>query len=103
VKRVRLRWEELEEFQDVQINPRADWLATFSCNNCRELWPYVTPGVTLECQREYLQRKLPRLSEIVKIILEERPGGGHFFIDRRGVFMGPEGSPVQQVAKLEIS
>jgi hypothetical protein len=25
VKRVRLSWEEFEEFQDVQINPRADW------------------------------------------------------------------------------
>ena len=86
---ITLSMEEFEEFRDVQIRPRADWPATFSCNYWGAVWPYNAKGYTHESLRGYLQGQIERLDEIVKLVLEVRPSGGRFFISDEGVFIRP--------------
>ena len=98
---VSLSREEWDEFRDVQIRPRADWPATFSCNHHREVWPYITFGYTAPSERLDLRGQIPRLDEIVDWVLEIRPGGGRFFISDEGVFIRPEDWGIK-IAEFDI-
>ena len=100
---IKLTSEELEEFREVQIRPRADWPATFSSNDLEAVWPFISYGHTYEVQRRYLQGKIPLLDKIVKIVLQERPEGGRFFIDNEGVSIDPEGLGGYRIAKFLVS
>lgn len=100
---ITLTREEFQEFRDVQIRPRAEWPATFSCNGLEEVWPFISYGHTYEEQRTYLQGKIRLLDKIVKIVLQKRPEGGRFFINDEGVFIDPEGSGGKPIAKFLIS
>ena len=81
---IALTQNEFEDFRDVQIRPRADWPATFSCNVWREVWPFNSYGYTRE--RIYLEGQIPRLDEIVRIVLNVRPEEGQFFISDDGIY-----------------
>ena len=87
--------EEFEEFRDVQIRPRADWPATFSCNRWREVWPFSNYGRTPEGNKIDPQGLFPRLDQIVGIVLNDRPSGGRFFINDYGVFVKPYDEDIQ--------
>lgn len=93
--------EDFEEFRDVQIRPRADWPATFSCNSWHEVWPFSTYSATAEGDRIYLQGQVPQLDEIVEIVLDFRSSGGRFFIRDDGVFVRP-GDEYIKIAKFII-
>ncbi len=86
---------EFEDFRDVQIRPRADWPATFSCNQYGQVWPFGSYGHTPEGERLYLQRQISKLDEIVAIVLAERPEGGRFFLRDDGVFVRPGESDIR--------
>ena len=75
-------WEDFEEFRDVQIRPRADWPATFSCNGWNEVWPFNSYGATSEGARVYLQNQIPQLDRIVEIVIDFRPSGGPVLYQR---------------------
>jgi hypothetical protein len=84
--------EQFETFRTLQIKPRADWPATFSCNAWEEVWPFSGYGLTYEGDRQYIrQKEIPILDEIVNKVLAKRPAGGRFFVDDRGVFLSDEG------------
>ena len=85
--------EEFEEFRDVQIRPRADWPAIFSCNQYQKVWPFRSYGYTGPVTD--IQGEIPRLDEIVEWVLEMRPEGGRFFINDEGVFIKPEDDDIQ--------
>ena len=87
--------EKFEEFRDVQIRPRADWPATFSCNSWNEVWPFSSYSATPEGDRVPLQGLIPQLDEIVKIVLNFRSSGGRFFISDDGVFVRPWDEHIQ--------
>ena len=87
-----LTLEEFEEFRDLQIRPRADWPAAFSCNYRKEVWPFVSYGLTYEEQRLHLKGEIQLLDEIVERVLAERPSGGRFYISDNGVFWDAEGN-----------
>ncbi len=84
--------EEFEEFRDRQIRPRADWPAAFSCNFRKEVWPFVSYGLTYEENRRHLKGEVKLLDEIVETVLAERPSGGRFYISDNGVFSDAEGN-----------
>ena len=87
-----LSQEEFEEFREIQIRPRADWPAAFSCNFRKEVWPFVSYGLTYEEHRRHLKGKIELLDEIVERVLAERPSGGRFYLNDRGVFSDAEGN-----------
>ncbi len=100
--------EEFAYFQDVQIRPRAGWPAAFNCNERGDVWPFARYGHTGPMGN--LRGQIPRLDEIVKVILAERPKvapwehvqGGRFFINNEGVFIKPEGVGYVQIAEFVI-
>ena len=100
--------EEFAYFQDVQIRPRARWPAAFNCNERGDVWPFARYGHTGPMGN--LRGQIPRLDEIVKVILAERPKvapwehvqGGRFFINNEGVFIKPEGVGYVQIAEFVI-
>ena len=87
--------EEFEEFRDIQIQPRWDWPATFSCTMYKRVWPQNAWGYTDETRRVYLEGQFPLLDQIVGIVLHERREGGRFFISDAGVFLKPEDDYIQ--------
>ena len=87
-----LSQEEFDEFRWRQIRPRADWPAAFSCNYKREVWPFVSYGLTYDEHRRHLKGEIELLDEIVEGVLAERPSGGRFFLNDRGVFLDAEGN-----------
>ena len=99
---VKLTREVFEEFRDLQIRPRADWPATFSCNPRREVWPFQGYGYTEPKDRVHLESKFDLLDHIVEAVLEERPEGGRFFIDDDGVYVPTIGSNKHAVAIFHI-
>ena len=92
--------EEFEEFRDVQIRPRADWPATFSCNKSHEVWPFHNFGPT--GWKIYLDGQIPRLDEIVRIVLNDRSEGGRFFVNDNGVFVKLNRDDIQQIARFIV-
>ena len=90
---------EFEEFRDVQIRPRADWPATFSCNQYEEVWPFLTYGWHAEEQRLHLAGAIPLLDEIVADLLSARPEGGRFHITDEGVYWADS---EEQVSRFTI-
>lgn len=96
-----LTQDEFEEFRYVQIQPRWDWPATFSCNKFHQVWPQSAWGFTDEARRVYLERQIPQLDQIVEVVLSERPLGGRFFISDKGVFLKPKNDEIQ-IARFTI-
>ncbi len=90
MQEMHINTEQFKKFRDVQIRPRWDWPATFSCNKHHEVFPYNAKGYTHEKEREYLQGRFPLLDQIVFVVLSERPKGGRFFIKDKGVFLKPK-------------
>ena len=86
---------DFEKFRYVQIQPRWDWPATFSCNRFNQVWPQNAWGHTDEARREYLEREIQLLDQIVEVVLRARPLGGRFFISNKGVFLKPKESEIQ--------
>ena len=89
MQEIPLSVDEFDEFRDVQIRPRADWPATFSCSPRGEVWPFKSWGYTYGTGRLHLEGIFPLLDHIVEIVLRERKGGGRFLIDDDGVFVKP--------------
>ena len=101
MKVIKITQSGFEDFRDVQIRPRFDWPATFSCNEDADVWPFITLGYTDHSSRMLIERgDIPHLDEIVDAVLDFRPLGGRFFISDDGVFIRPEGSPQIQVARF---
>ena len=86
----RMSQSEFEDFRDVQIKPRADWPATFSCNQHGQVWPFVVYGYTQEDERLYMENQFTLLDDIVKDVLDVRPEGGRFHLNDRGAFLADD-------------
>lgn len=99
VETFRLTRQKFEEFRNVQISPRTDWPATFSCNHFGEVWPPPGYGFTCPDDRMHVQGHYPLLDEIVGIVLAERPAGGRFFLNDEGVFIPDCVSEKQQIVE----
>ena len=94
---ITLTREEFNWFRDVQIKPRWDWPATFSCNRQREVWLFVVYGHTPPEDRQYLEQgDYPVLYKIVERFLIYRPKGGRFHIGNEGVFLAKTNEQIYQ-------
>ena len=49
-------------------------------------------GLTYEEHRRHLEGEIELHDEIVERVLAERPSGGRFFLNDRGVFLNAEGN-----------
>jgi hypothetical protein len=74
------QFEQLQE--ELVIRHRWDWPAVFSTNCHGRIWPYVCNGLTPEEDREYVEGQSSIVDEVASLLLDERPRGGRFFIDR---------------------
>ena len=70
--------EEFEEFRDIQIRPRWGWPVAFSCNQHYQVCPWNRYGYTPESERVYVEGLLPRLDQIVRMVLLRRRRGDDF-------------------------
>lgn len=80
---------EFDQLVQLQIRPRHDWPAVFSCNPVAFSWPFVTFGSTRLTHRPNLFNKSRLLDEIVDAVLHARKEGGRLFVDHAGVFIKP--------------
>jgi hypothetical protein len=78
--------EEFTKLRQLQIKFRWDWPATFSANEHGHIWPYVTPGYTVEDNRLHVRGALDLLDYLADEYISIRPEGGRFFVDETGAY-----------------
>ncbi len=78
---------EFEQLKAAQVKQKWDWPAIFSANQARQVWPYVTPGLTPESQRVHLQGSFQLLDRLVVQFLRFRDEGGRFWVDEKGAYL----------------
>lgn len=95
-------YKKLVKFYKQHVGDRrsAEWDAIFSCNPDKEAWPRHDYGYSHADDREYVHKRSKLLRKLVRIALADRPDGGRFFINKRGVFVKPEGEEIRQIASF---
>jgi hypothetical protein len=100
---VRITQRDLRALKKLRLKRRSDCVASFSVNEKREIWMYVTHGWTKEDKRKYVLGQCPAVEQIAELYLSDRPEGGRILLKRNGLFYRPfgRGSDVQ-FAEIEF-
>jgi hypothetical protein len=99
----RITRRDLQKLKRLTLKRRGDCVASFSVNEKREIWMYVTRGWTKEEKRKYVLGQCPVVEQIAELYLSERPGGGRILVKRKGVFYRPLGKGLDiQLAEVEF-
>ena len=88
---IKITRHDLRSLKRLTIKRRSDCVASFSVNEKREIWMYVTHGWTKEEKRKYVLGECPVVERIAEVYLAERPEGGRIFLKKKGLFYKPCG------------
>lgn len=83
---IRITKDDLRTLEKLRLKRRFDCIASFSVNEKREIWMYVTRGWTKVEMRRFIKGQCPVVERIVELYLLGRPEGGRIFLKRSGLF-----------------
>jgi hypothetical protein len=96
--------EEFEGFKAWARSNRWGWPAKLSTNDWRDVWEPPRWGYTHFEERKKLHDRFLFVDRIVEAYLNQRPGGGRFFVDNDLAYYKPEerGNPRYGIAALRV-
>jgi hypothetical protein len=82
---IKITERDLQCLEDLGVKRRPDCLASFSVNEKREIWMYVTRGRTKEEKRKCVLGQCPVVERIAELYLLKRSVGGRILLKANGL------------------